>query len=178
MKYIKTFEIVENPFRNHELRVDKKYRPYYKPGLIAVRFQDEEHMARYKRGTNIEDDTLLVDYQKEFDDIDSDFAKYFCKKYGLERVIGDDELEFAPINRYHTIFKVKPGEEEKKIKELSKLKIVKDVDFVDIREYKFRELLRCLIHNIEELRDEITEISDDERKKRVSEYIEELKKLL
>ena len=142
MKHIKAFESDDNPFFSHNLRMKKGYKPKYRSGLIAIRFLDDEL-------DDIKDGEFRVNYQELFADKKhspafllptkgkSDFIKYFEDRYDIKMSdyrSGSDDFYFY--------FKCKPGTEKEKIEEIAKDKIVKVVDYVDVRGLEGSEILR------------------------------------
>ena len=95
-----TFNEKVDPLYSHNLRMKKGYRPKYKSGLIAVRFQDDE-LPMGKKYKEVDDETgeYRMNYQDLFSKIwfsedpkvskklkepKSDFVNYFLEKYKLE----------------------------------------------------------------------------------------------
>jgi hypothetical protein len=175
MKHVRKYETVENPLYNHNLRMEKNYRPKYRSGLIAIRFKDDE--KRYnKKYQDVDEETgkYRVDYQNLFSEKGgSDFVNYFEDKYGIKMSkyrMGSDD--------YYYYFKCKPGEEKQKIEEIAKDEIVKDVDYVDVRGLIASDELQDIGSELEELSMKVGEISSTKFKKKLEKYIERLKKLL
>lgn len=165
----------DNPFFSHNLRLEKGYKPKYRLGLIAVRFQDEEilsHDAKYK---DVIDGEFKVNYQNLFSDKNnkSDFIKYFEDRYDVKlsdyRSGSDD---------FFIYFKCKPGTEKEKIEEIAKDKIVKVVDYVDTRYIESGKELENIGEELSELGKEFSDTSEEEIKSIITNAIEKLKKLL
>jgi len=163
----------DNPFFSHNLRLEKGYKPKYRTGLIAVRFNDDEISSdnKYK---DVENGEYKVNYQNLFSDkTKSDFIKYFEDRYDIKlsdyRSKSDD---------FYFYFKCKPGKEKEKIEEIAKDKIVKVVDYVDIRGLESGEELENIGEILVELGQEYSDNSDEEITKIITDAIERLKKLL
>ena len=178
MIYLKKFESDNNPFFSHNLRMEKGYKPKYRSGLIAVRFLDDEI-------SDIKDGEYRVNYQDLFVNKKhspsallgskgkSDFIKYFEDRYDIKMSDyrhGSDD--------FYLYFKCKPGTEKEKIEEIAKDKIVKVVDYVDIRGLESGEELEDIGNILVELGQEFSENSDEEITKTITDTIERLKKLL
>lgn len=175
----KIFESDDNPFFSHDLRMKKGYKPKYRSGLIAVRFLDDET-------NDIRDGEFRVNYQELFADKKHtpsgyllpakgklEFIKYFEDKYDIKMSDyrnGSDDFYFY--------FKCKPGTEKEKIEEISKDKIVKVVDYVDIRGLESSGELEDIGNILVELGQEFSENGDEEITKIITKSIERLKKLL
>lgn len=175
MKYLKQFEDV-NPFYNHNLRMEKGYRPKYRSGLIAVRFQDDEKTFGKKyQDVDEESGQLKVDYQELFSDENpkSDFRKYFEDKYHVK----SSKYRFG-TDDYYIYFKCEPGKEKEVMEKISKNKIVKDVDYVDVKGIEGSEELQEVSDDLAELSMEYLEVGDEEINKKITNAIERLKKLL
>ena len=167
-----------DPFFSHDLRVKKGYKPKYRSGLIAVRFLDDETY-------DIKDGEFRVNYQELFADKKHspsfllsdkgklDFIKYFEDKYDIKMSDYRNESD-----DYYFYFKCKPGTEKEKIEEISKDKIVKVVDYVDIRGLESGEELQDIGNILVELGQEFSENSDEKITKTITDTIERLKKLL
>lgn len=162
-----------DPFRSHNLSMEKGYKPKYRQGLIAVRFQDEEnpHDKKYK---DVDDKGgYRQNYQELFSNNsrNSDFIKYFEDKYDIKvsnyRNGTDD---------YYIYFTCKPGEEKEKIEEIYKDKIVKVVDYVDTRGIESQEEIENIISDLQNL--EFSENSTEETNEILNSTIERLKKLI
>lgn len=178
MKYLKKFESDEKPFYSHNLRMKKGYKPRYRSGLIAVRFLDDETY-------DIKDGEYRVNYQELFANKKhspafllsrkgkSDFIKYFEDRYDIKM----SDYRHGSDDFYH-YFKCKPGTEKEKIEEIAKDKIVKVVDYVDIRELESGKELEDIGNILIELGQEFSENSDEEITRIITESIEKLKKLL
>ena len=164
----------DDPFRSHNLRMEKGYKPKYRQGLIAVRFQDDEnpHDKKYK---DVDDKgEYRQNYQELFSNdkgSSSDFVKYFEDKYDIKKSDyrnGTDD--------YFIYFTCKPGEEKEKMEEIAKDKIVKVVDYVDTRGIESEEELEEIIYDLRELA--FSETSTEETNKILNHAIERLKKLI
>lgn len=163
----------DNPFYSHNLRLEKGYKPKYRSGLIAVRFQDDEipRDAKYK---DVDKGELRVNYQNLFSDKNkSDFIKYFEDRYDIKL---SDYREGS--DDFFVYFKCKPGTEKEKIEEIAKDKIVKVVDYVDIRGIESGKELEEIGDELSELGKEFSDTSDEEIKSVITNAIEKLKKLL
>lgn len=165
-------EKVDDPLFAHNIRMEHGYRPKYKSGLIAIRFIDDD--VPYGKEFKDVDGSgkMRVDYQDIFSSGESDFIKFFERKYGIKMAKyrkGTDD--------YHFYFTCKPGEEERKMMELSNDDIIKDLDFVDARGLENVEILDDLIRRLEYFRDEYTELNTQEQQKRINDFIETLKSL-
>jgi hypothetical protein len=152
------FESDKDPLYSHNLRMKKGYKPKYKLGLIAVRFQDDEKSFGEKY-QDVDDGELKINYQELFADNKSDFIKHFEEKYDIK--MSDYR---SGTDDYYFYFKCKTGTEEEKIKEIAKDKIVKVVDYVDARGVenieKLEEISRDLLEIVDEYGDESTEKMD------------------
>jgi hypothetical protein len=170
------FESDENPFFSHELRMRKGYKPNYKSGLIAVRFQDEEVPSGTKYKDVDDEGKFRVNYQQMFStrkENRPEFIDYFEEKYDVKisdyRDASDD---------FFIYFECKPGEEKKKIEEIAKDPIVKVVDYVDTRELENTEELRDIAKEIENFADQYTEQPLEESNKIIKTFIKRLRGLL
>lgn len=168
MKHLKLFEIT-NPYRNSDLRKQYGFRPKYKMGVIAIRFETNDN------GKIINDNGEIMLNLHE----NSDFINWFENKYNIKMnnsiVNIPNDLNNDP---YYHYFKCKQGEEEKKIKEISKSKFVIDADFVDLREIDDVNIMQGVVENLKSLMDYYQGHSDKEIQKRIEESIEDLKKIL
>ena len=161
----------DNPFFSHNLRLEKGYKPKYRSGLIAVRFQDDEKISgtKYK---DVDNGQLRINYNDVFSDKNkSDFINYFEDRYDvkLSDYKGDD---------FFIYFKCKPGTEKEKIEEIAKDKIVKVVDYVDTRYIESGKELENIGEELSELGKEFSDTSEEEIKSVITNAIEKLKKLL
>ena len=179
MKYLKKFESDDKPFFSHDLRMEKGYKPKYRSGLIAVRFLDDETH-------DIKDGEFRVNYQDLFANKKHspsgallpakgklEFINYFEDKYDIKMSdyrSGSDD--------FYLYFKCKPGTEKEKIEKIAKDKIVKVVDYVDIRGLESGEELQDIGNILVELGQEFSENSDEKITKTITDTIERLKKLL
>lgn len=178
MNYLKTYEELD-PFYNHYLRLKKGYKPKYRSGLIGIRFQDDE-LTKIAYRNNFPLEELPQNYQNIFSknknqmgEVERRFVEFFEKKYNIKlsdyRSGSDD---------FFIYFKCESGEEENILKRLSDDKIIKDVDFVDVRSLEISEELQDISEELEELSMEFSEISDEEYRKKINSYINRLKKCL
>lgn len=173
LEYQKFNESDENPFFSHKLRMEKGYKPRYRSGLIAIRFQDDE-VSFGQKYKDVDKGEYKVNYQDLFSSKHkSDFVKYFEERYDIQlsdyRSGSDD---------FFIYFKCKPGTEKEKIEELAKDKIVKVVDYVDVRGLEDGEKLQEIGEDLVDLGTELSEVSDEEIKNRIEGAIEKLKSLL
>ena len=176
IKFNKYYETVD-PFRNHKLRMDKGYRPKYRSGLIAVRFLDDE---QFNRNMDFSKTGFPIDFQEIFSvgksymgEKERKYIDFFEKKYGIKLSnyrSGTDD--------FYIYFSCEPGKEKEKMKLLSEDPIIKDIDFVDTRELNATDELEIISRYLNELSEEASEISNEEFKERLSDYIERLKNLL
>lgn len=170
----KAFESDEEPLYSHELRMSKGYRPRYKSGLIAVRFQDDELPFGQKYKDVDDKGEFRINYQDIFSSKKkSDFIKYFEDKYDIK--LSDYR---SGTDDFYIYFKCKPGTEEQKIKEIAKDKIVKVVDYVDTRGLEDGEKIQEIGEDLVDLGSELSEVSDDEIRTRIESAIEKLKSFL
>ena len=58
----------KDPFYSHNLRIEKGYKPRYKSGLIAVRFQDDETPYGKNKDVDEESGEFRINYQEVFND--------------------------------------------------------------------------------------------------------------
>jgi len=164
-----------DPSYSHNLRMKKGYKPKYRTGLIGIRFQDGERLSG-KKYQDVDDDsgTLNVNYQNIFSDKNrSDFITYFEDKYNVEL---SDYREGS--DDFFIYFKCESGKEKETLEKISKDKIVKDVDYVDIREIESGSELVNIGQELEGLGQELSDFSDKEITDKISDAIERLKKLL
>lgn len=162
-----------DPFYSHNLRMQKGYKPKYKSGLIAVRFQDDEKPfdRKYK---DVVDGEFKVNYQNLFIDKNkSDFITYFEDKYDVK--LSDYR---SGTDDFFIYFKCKPGTEKEKIEEIAKDKIVKVVDYVDVRGLENGEEIEEIGNELVGLGQEFSENSDEEIRNVITNAIERLQKLL
>jgi hypothetical protein len=172
-KFIK--ESDENPLYSHDLRMKKGYRPKYRSGLIAVRFLDDD-ISSTKKFKDEENGEFKFDYQKMFSykkGNQSDFIKYFEEKYDVKQ---SDYREGT--DDYFVYFECKPGEEKQKMEEIAKDKIVKVVDYVDIRSLEGRDVLEDVTIDIAELVDIYGEESTEKINQKIKNVIDKLQSLL
>ena len=163
----------KDPFFSHKLRMRNGYRPKYKSGLIAIRFQDDEKPfgKKYKDVDDAGD--FKINYQELFADGQSDFIEHFEEKYGItlsEYRSGSDD--------YFFYFKCKPGEEEEKMKEVAKDKIVKVVDYVDARGIENIEKLEDISRDLLEIIDDYSEKGTEQMDAEIKDIIKRLEDLL
>lgn len=171
-----------NPFHSHELRMSKKYKPRYRSGLIAIRFQDDDYFNRLKKDPESKrsrrydevDDKgeYAVNYHDLFNNNRSDFIKYFETKYKIQM----SKYRNGTDDYYH-YFKCEPGKEKEKLEEISKDKIVKGVDFVDVRNLESKDELQIIIDDLVDLESEFSEYSDEEIDNIISDVINRLQNL-
>ena len=169
--------LMENidPLYSHNLRMKKGYKPKYKSGLIAIRFQDDEHDYS-KKYQNVNDETgeLKINYQDIFSNkTRSDFVTYFEDKYNIKLSSYRDGSD-----DFYIYFKCEQGKEKETLEKLSNDKIVKDVDFVDIRGIESGPELIDIGHDLINFGQEFSEFGDKEITNKITEAIERLKKLL
>lgn len=166
------FEKDDDPFYTHELRMKKGYRPKYRSGLIAIRFIDDE-VPFGKKYQEEEEGGFKINYHELFAEGKSDFIKYFEDKYKIK--MSDYR---SGTDDYYFYFNCTPGEEKQKIKEVAKDKIVKFVDYVDVREIEGKEQLEEITKDLSEILDYYGEENLEITKDRIEDIIKRLKKLL
>lgn len=178
MKHVKTkyslfLESDNNPLYSHNLRMRNAYRPKYRSGLIAIRFEDDEKSYSKKYRDVDDDGNLKINYQELFAEGQSDFIKHFEDKYSIK--MSDYR---SGTDDYYFYFKCKPGEEESKIKEIAKDKIVKVVDFVDTRGIENKEKLQEISRDLLEIIDDYGEKSTEQMDAEIKNIIKQLQNLL
>lgn len=153
-----------DPYKTHNLRMQKGYRPKYRQGLIAVHFKDEE-------SKNDNKSKFFINYQNLMSDRTSDFRNYFEKKYNVKL------SDYRPDNDYFFYFTCVPGKEKEIMENMASDESIDNIDFVDVRELNVDEL-RDIAREIEKIADDYTEIENDISQKEIYNIIDKLKKLL
>jgi hypothetical protein len=176
---IKNFKFFENsvdndPLSQHNLRISKGYKPKYKSGLIGIRFEDA--VGNFKDKYRDVDDSgkFKVNYQNIFKYKESlDFINYFEDKYDIK--LSDWRSEY---DDFYVYFKCTPGSETDKIIEVSRDKVVRVADYVDIRSLETVDKLLDIQYRIEGLVDNYSEDSLEDSNLEIKSIINELKGLL
>jgi hypothetical protein len=168
-------EVDSDPFYSHRLRMEKGVRPKYKSGMIAIRFQDDEKISD-KKYPEVDEETgeYRVNYQELFSNIETnDFVRYFENKYKIKR-----SNYRSGTSDYFIYFNCRPGEEEEKIKEVAKDKVVKVVDYVDARGIENKDKLEDISRDLLEIVDEYGDENTKAVEGKIRDIIKRLQNLL
>lgn len=160
----------EEIFREHNIRIKYGYTPRYVKGMIGIRFLDDEIRGdKYKTVTN--DGELIINYHEMFNNKNSDIIKYFEDKYNVK--MSDYRNDSSD---YYHYFTCEVGEEDNKMKQIFKDKMVKVVDYVDERWLVAEDVIDELISELYYMRS--CTMSDKDIENKVSFFIRKINKLL
>lgn len=177
MKILKLYEYVKDPYYNSKLNISKGYKPKYKTGMIAVHFVTiDDQIGKSAKSKKVDPKTgeIFVDYHDSSSN--KDFLEYFQDRYDIEYVRHFTERQ--EDDGWYYYFKCKPGEERKKIEEVSTDKYVQDVDFVDLKMLEVKPKLKELSEWLEGVYEDFGEVSDKKTNDDIQEIIKELQKII
>jgi len=163
------------PFRNHKIRIKNGYKPKYRPGIIGIRFLDDEyvkHEKNFESGIPVNYHDLFSMKKYYMNPNDEKYINYFEKKYDIKQSNyreGSDD--------YYVYFSCTPGTEKEKLELLSKDPIVIGLDYVDTREIELDEELKKIGEELDDLSYEVSEMSKTKLNKILDKYIKKLEYL-